>query len=146
MIDFHQYENVKLEDVAEYGRAKNGHIYPRGSSTIQISATRGQIGFLEAPSKVKTKDVVIIPTSGINPRYFNMILHKNMDQFMNKYATGINIQEDEIGKFPIQYHNQDTQEAVAKFMKFLSDEDQQVQDEIDGLKMLKSKLLDAMMV
>lgn len=30
MIDFHSFENVHLEDVAEYGRAKKGHVYPGG--------------------------------------------------------------------------------------------------------------------
>lgn len=41
MVDFRTYEVVKLEDVAEYARAKQGKIYPAGTSTLQISATRG---------------------------------------------------------------------------------------------------------
>ena len=40
MIDFNTYEEVKLEDVAEFGRAKQGFVYPVGSSTIQISASK----------------------------------------------------------------------------------------------------------
>lgn len=38
MVDFRTYEVVKLEDIAEYARAKQGKIYP---ATLQISATRG---------------------------------------------------------------------------------------------------------
>lgn len=34
MIDFHTFENVRLEDVAEYGRAKKHHVYPIGTSTL----------------------------------------------------------------------------------------------------------------
>lgn len=49
MIDFTTYEEVLLGDVAEYARAKQGHIYPAGTSTIQISATRGQVGYLTEP-------------------------------------------------------------------------------------------------
>lgn len=45
MVDFRTYEVVKLEDVAEYARAKQGKIYPAGTSTLQISATRGVLGF-----------------------------------------------------------------------------------------------------
>lgn len=45
MVDFRTYEVVKLEDVAEYARAKQGKIYPAGTSTLQISATRGGLAF-----------------------------------------------------------------------------------------------------
>lgn len=45
MVDFRTYEVVKLEDVAEYARAKQGKIYPAGTSTLQISATRGVLAF-----------------------------------------------------------------------------------------------------
>ena len=45
MVDFRTYEVVKLEDVAEYARAKQEKIYPAGTSTLQISATRGVLAF-----------------------------------------------------------------------------------------------------
>lgn len=146
MIDFNTYERVKLEDVADYSRAKQGHVYPRGASTLQISATRGQIGYLYADSEVHTKEVVIIPQAGINPRYFNIILQKNIDSFMNKYATGINIQEKEVGKFDIELHDQETQNAVVKMMDFIENKEIEVQNEIDALKKLKGTMLGKMMV
>ena len=49
MVDLTMYEEVKLEDVAEFARAKQGYTYPAGTSTIQISATRGQVGYLTKP-------------------------------------------------------------------------------------------------
>lgn len=76
MIDFNTYEEVKLEDVAEYARAKKGKVYPAGTSTIQISATRGQVGYLNRSREVHSKDVAIIPQAGINPRYFNIVMQK----------------------------------------------------------------------
>lgn len=145
MIDFNTYEEVKLEDVAEYARAKKGWTYPAGTSTIQISATRGQIGYLDKPSEVHTKDVAIIPQAGINPRYFNIVMNKNIDEFMAKYATGINIKENEVGKFPIQLHNKETQDAIAKMFGYVEGQEQIVQDEIDSLKELKNTLLNKMM-
>lgn len=45
MVDFRTYEIVKLEDVAEYARAKQGKLYPAGTTTLQISATRGILVF-----------------------------------------------------------------------------------------------------
>lgn len=146
MIDFNFYECVKLEDVAEYGRAKKGHVYPRGTSTIQISATRGQIGYLEYPREVQTKEVAIIPSASINPKYFNIVLQKNIDLFMSKYATGINIQEKEIGKFPIELHNYETQQAIARMLHFIDVEESHIQSEVLTMERLKQALLHRMMI
>ncbi|WP_028983315.1 restriction endonuclease subunit S [Sporolactobacillus terrae] len=146
MIDFNTFECVHLEDVAEYGRAKQGHIYPRGTSTLQISASRGQIGYLEAPGEVATKDVAIIPQAGIDPKYFNIVLQKNVSRFMAKYATGINVQESEVGNFPIELHNYETQKAVAKMLDFIDTEQDQAQSEIETLKQLKRTMLGYMMI
>lgn len=146
MIDFYDYQLVKLEDVAEFGRAKEGHIYPAGSSTIQISASRGQIGFLKYPSRVKTKDVVIIPSAGIYPQYFNIILQKNVEKFMRRYATGINIQEKEIGNFPIELHNQETQKAIAEIISQLDTMIDEQQKYIDTFSKTKKSFLQKMMI
>ena len=145
-IDFHSYEQVKLEDVAEFGRAKQGHVYPRGATTLQISASRGQLGYLDFPSEVPAKDVVIIPQAGIHPRYFNYVMHKNIDAFMRKYSTGLNVQENEVGQFPIEIHNGDTQEAVVRFLEFMDEQEKIIQDEIDGLTKTKKAMLNMMMV
>lgn len=146
MIDFHTFENVMLEDVAEYGRAKAHHIYPAGTSTLQISATRGQIGFLFEDSEIAAKYVAIIPSAGINPKYFNIVLHKNIDEFMHKYATGINIKESDVGKFPIQLHNIETQNAIVKMFDFVEMQENQVQEDINNLTNLKQTLLNQMMI
>lgn len=146
MIDFNTYECVKLEDVASYERAKQGHIYPRGASTLQISATKGQIGYLEYPSEVHTKEVVIIPQAGIYPKYFNIVLQKNIDQFMAKYATGINIQEREVGNFPIELHDYETQVAIAQMMGFIDRKEREIQMEIDNYTKMKKTMLDEMMI
>lgn len=145
-IDFHSYEQVKLEDVAEYGRAKQGHVYPRGATTLQISASRGQLGYLNDSSEVPTKNVVIIPQAGIDPRYFNYVMQKNIDVFMRKYATGINVQENEVGQFPIEIHNSDTQKAVVELLDFLDEQEQIIQGEIDGLNKTKKAMLNMMMI
>lgn len=146
MIDFNTYECVKLEDVAEFSRAKQGHVYPRGASTLQISATKGQIGYLNYPKYVHTKEVVIIPQAGIDTAYFNIILQKNVEAFMQKYATGINIQEHEVGNFPIQLHNLETQKVIAKMMKYLDDKESEIEAEISTLMKMKSNMLSTMLV
>lgn len=146
MIDFNTYEEVKLEDVAEYARAKKGWTYPAGTSTIQISATRGQIGYLDKPSEVETKYVAIIPQAGINPKYFNTVMQNNIEKFMFRYASGLNIKERDVGKFPIYLHNKETQDAVAKMFGYVEEQEQIAQAEISNLKNLKSNLMDNMFV
>ncbi|MDB7636333.1 restriction endonuclease subunit S [Ligilactobacillus ruminis] len=144
MIDFNTYEKVKLEDVAEYERAKKGQIYPAGTSTIQISATRGQLGYLDKPGEIETKYVAIIPKAGINPKYFNVVMQKNIEKFMFKYCSGLNIIEKDVGKFPIYLHNKETQDTIAKLFGYVEEQERIEQAEISNLKNLKSNSLDSM--
>lgn len=146
MIDFTTYEDVKLEDVAEFGRAKVGYVYPAGSSTIQISASRGQVGYLDQKGEVESRYVVVIPQTGIDKFYFNIVLKKNVDEFMCKFATGINIQEKEIGNFPIQLHNRETQKAIAGIVREMDNRCYEQENEIAKLKEFKKTLLSEMLI
>lgn len=146
MIDLMTYEEVKLEDVAEFERAKQGFVYPSGSSYIQISATRGQVGFLYEASTVKESNVVIIPQCGIDKYYFYIILQKNIDAFINKYATGINIQEKEIGNFPIQLHGYTEQQLISKVVREMESKSSDKQKEIEYMKEMKKTLLSKMFI
>lgn len=65
---------------------------------------------------------------------------------MLKYATGINIQEKEVGNFPIQLHNKETQDTIVKLFDYAENQEQIAQAEIDNLKALKQTLLNKMMV
>lgn len=146
MVDFRTYEVVKLEDVAEYARAKQGKIYPAGTTTLQISATRGDIGFLFEPGYIHTKNVAIIPQTGIDPLYFNIAMQRNIDLFMHKYATGINIQEHEVGKFPIYLHDYETQKSIVLMFRQLEHEMEVERNTVNALKDLKSNMLKNMFV
>lgn len=146
MVDFRTYEVVKLEDVAEYARAKQGKVYPAGTTTLQISATRGDIGFLFEPGYIHTKNVAIIPQTGIDPLYFNIAMQRNIDLFMHKYATGINIQEHDVGKFPIYLHDYETQKAIVLMFRQLEHEMAVERDTVNALKDLKNNMLNNMFV
>ena len=146
MVDFRTYEVVKLEDVAEYARAKQGKVYPAGTTTLQISATRGDIGFLFEPGYIHTKNVAIIPQTGIDPLYFNIAMQRNIDLFMHKYATGINIQEHEVGKFPIYLHDYETQKSIVLMFRQLEHEMEVERNTVNALKDLKSNMLKNMFV
>lgn len=91
-----------------------------------------------------TKNVAIIPQAGINSKYFNIMILRNIDRFRAKYQTGINIQEHEIGKLPIQIANPDTQQAIVKLWEFMEREEAREARELEALKKLKANSLGAM--
>lgn len=146
MIDFHTFERVKLGDVAEFGRAKGGHVYPRGTSTFQISATKGQVGYLDKPRTVEAKEAVIIPQAGVDPEYFNIVLEKNAPLFMQRFATGLNVQEAELANFPIELHNVETQKAIVQIMRQTELAILTNQREQENNERLKKALLQKMMI
>lgn len=146
MISMSHYETCELADVAEFERAKNGVVYPAGCSTLQISATRGQLGFLEEPSTVESKDVVIIPRNDIVPRYFYMVLQAGLDEFMARYATGINVQEKEVAHFPIRLHNRETQIQLVSTWEVYSELEWVEEREIQTLKAMKNTTLSKMFI
>ncbi|PVY82088.1 restriction endonuclease subunit S [Convivina intestini] len=146
MIDPYDFQSLKLPDIAEYECAKAGHIYPAGTSTLQISATQGQIGFLKKPSEVEPKYVAIVPIAGVNPMYLNVVLQKNIQQFMHVFKAGINIQFDELANFKVQLHNVETQVAIAELFSNL-DEKIEIGIQIDQqLKNQKQWMLSKMFI
>lgn len=146
MIDFHNYETLLLEDVAEFERAKKDKVYPKGTSTFQISATRGQVGYLEAPGKVESKYVAIFPCSAINPKYLNLVLQRNVDEFLYKYLNGLNVKEKDVGKYPIQIHNKETQEAIVFLYNLIDQEEKRTEAELKSALDFKQTMLNKMMI
>lgn len=106
----------------------------------------GEISFLSEQGYVHTKNVAIIPQAGIDPLYFNIAMQRNIDLFMHKYATGINIQEHEVGKFPIYLHDYETQKAIVAMFRQLEHEMMVERDTVNVLKDLKNNMLSNMFV
>lgn len=63
-----------------------------------------------------------------------------------KYATGLNIQEKEVGKFPIQLHNTDTQRAIVKMIDHINTQIDISEQELYVAKKFKQTMLNKMMV
>lgn len=138
---------VSLEEVANFERAKRGKVYPAGVSTLQISATRGQIGYLKRPGEVADKCAIIIPLPNINPRYFNIALEQGIGGFMARYATGLNIKLEDIGRFSLKLHSsRRTQDAIVQLVDYMDKQLGIELEELAALGNLKSTMLDEMMV
>lgn len=78
--------------------------------------------------------------------YFNIAMQRNIDLFMHKYATGINIQEHDVGKFPIYLHDYETQKAIVLMFRQLEHEMAVERDTVNALKDLKNNMLNNMFV
>ena len=122
MINFRNYRNLKLEDVAIWERSKKDKVYPAGSTLIQVSATTGNTEYLTKPSKVESKYAVITANEGVNARYLNIVINKNVDHFISKYRAGLNIQIDDLKHMDIQLHDKETQDVVVMYIEKIENE------------------------
>lgn len=141
MIDINNYKNLKLKDVAEYERAKEGVVYPKGTTLIQLSATSGQVEYLKETGEVERKYAVVTPNKEINTKYFNIVVKRNIDRFISKYQAGMNIQIDDVKHIDIQLHNRDTQDMIASHIEMLESEEETTRKEIEILTTTKSRFL-----
>lgn len=139
MIDIKNYKRLKLEDVATYERAKEDKIYKNGSTLIQLSATSGEVEYLEKDGEVDRKYAVVIPNKEINPKYFNIVVKRNIEHFRSKYQAGMNIQIDDIKHIDIQLHNRETQDMIASHLETLEQEEENIRKEINLFKTTKSR-------
>ena len=122
MINFRDYKNLKLENVAKWERSKKDKVYPAGSTLIQISATTGNTEYLTKPSEVESKYAVITANEGINARYLNIVINKNIDHFISKYRSGLNIQIDDLKHLDVQIHNKETQRALVTYIERIEED------------------------
>lgn len=139
-------KHCELKDVATWERAKAGKVYPVGCSILQISATKGGIFYLDNPQEVESKYVVITPNNDIEPFYFNIVLKRNINKFLYAYKSGLNIQEHDVGHYPIELHDYDKQVEIAKIVDHFNSIEEKEQKTIGNLNDLKSNMLSKMYV
>lgn len=137
-------KHCELKDVAMWEHARAGKIYPVGCSILQISATKGGIFYLDRPQKVETKYVVITPNPEIEPFYFNIVLKRNVDKFLYAYKSGLNIQEHDVGHYPIDLHDHDEQVRIARVIKQLDNMAEGKKRKTEILKDVKNNALSNM--
>lgn len=141
MIDIKNYKNLKLIDVAKWERSKEGKIYPKGCTLIQVSATKGEVGYLNKKGEVEGKYAVVEPNKNINPKYLNIVIERNIGHFLSKYQAGLNIQIDDLKHLDIELHNKPTQDMIADHVTIMEREAENVTKEIEILQTTKNRFL-----
>lgn len=93
-----------LSDFAYIERAKKSTVYPPHTFGIQLSATKGQAVWFEGGGKVNAKYAIVVTNPDkIKPKFLYYIVKNTMDCMLPKIRIGLNIQLDEIKKYPIDF-------------------------------------------
>lgn len=131
--------NVQLSDVATWERSKKNKTYEVGSILLQVSATKGQLKFLEKDSAVGSKYAVITCNrEQIEPYYLFTVLEDVLPAFLAKEQTGLNIQPDILKRLDLRIHkDKHLQNFIAEQSKQMDEQAKQVEKQISQLKEMK---------
>lgn len=138
-------KGVRLLDVADLERAAAGKAYPAGSTTVQISATRGQTHFLEEDTEVEPHYVVITPKVECDPFYLHQVIDKEMPSFCRRHQNGLNIVPSEFKHLWICWHDIDDQKRVAKALRMMLEAELHSERMITAFEKLKKDMLKDML-
>lgn len=139
-------KTVKLSDLASWERSNKNKIYPAGCTLLQVSATKGQLVYLDQDQEVDSKYCVIIPDRDqIQPLFLFRALQSLMPEFLHKEQTGLNIRPDILKRFEIKYFpDQQIQKHISKEQAVYSAAIKHAQDVADHFEDLKKYLLQVM--
>ena len=99
-------ERRAIFDLANFERVKKGKVYKTGTVYIQLSATDGIVRYLDEDKELETKYGVFIPNHDVCPRYLYYVLDFEMESFLAKYQSGMNINPDIFRHLKINYHTE----------------------------------------
>lgn len=121
-MNLQDYKKVNLLDLVEIERAKKGKIYQVGNIIIQVSASRGQIVYLDKKQEVEPQ-YIVLKVNEVNSKYLYYLLEEELPRFLKKYQTGINIQPDVFKHLNISIHTDiQTQNYIANLMDKLEED------------------------
>lgn len=108
------YKKFKITEVADIlGRPKKNQMYPEGCICLQVSASKGELLYLDTSQSVDAKYVVIQPRN-IVPFYLYLMIEKAMPEFLYKYRQGLNISAHDIKHMEVVCHTDvETQALIA---------------------------------
>ena len=138
-MNLKNYKKVKLLDLVDIERVKKNKIYDKGNIIIQVSASRGQIFYLNNDDVLETKFVILIPkTNKINMKYLYYILQDELPMFLEKYQTDINIQPEIFKYLDLYIHDDiETQKHIVNILDKLDEQTKKEQELIEKFKDFK---------
>lgn len=131
-MNLKDYKKVKLLDLVDIERAKKNKVYEKSNIIIQVSASKGQIFYLEEDTTVENQYIILTCKNNkiINTKYLYYVINDLLPKFLAKYQTGINIQPEVFNYMELVIHDDiKTQEHIAKIFDKI-DEDIKKEEEL----------------
>ena len=121
-MNLRNYKKVKLLDLVQIERAKKDKIYNKGNIIIQLSASKGQIFYLDHDTTVESKYIVLKDNKVINTKYLYYVISDLLPEFLAKYQTDINIQPEVFKYMELVIHNDiETQNHIVNILDKLDE-------------------------
>lgn len=140
------YTQKNITEVAELERAKKGKIYPKGCTLIQLSATKGQIVYLDKASEVDTKYAVIIPKKGILSKYLYITIEQSFPEFFHKNKSGLNLVFERLNDLEVNVHHTELQPYAVKVVSKVEEITEREIKRLEAFKEEKKFYLENMFV
>lgn len=143
-----EHKKINLLDLVDIERSKKNKLYPADSILIQLSATRGQMQYMNKSGPADAKyGVMMLKNKDINPRYLYFILNMNMGSFLSVYQTGLNIVPEVFKFMNLEIHtDRQIQDKIADMFDDLENIEVNYQKEIAKWKDIKQFHLDNMFI
>lgn len=137
-----------LPELATWERSRKHKIYPAGCTCLQVSATKGQMIYLDHDQTVDAKYCVIDPDRDqVDPMYFHLVLTYFMPDFLRTHQTGLNIVPDVLKQMRVRIClDREMQEYQAAEQSYWQKEIEAVEKEIQTWQQLKAWILQEMLV
>lgn len=143
-MDFSNIKTVRLREVARIERAIEKE-YQTGTIFVALSATKGQIEFLESPTKGSSRWAAVTVTSDDLPEYMYYAMQRGWLRFLHQAKTGINLQIDALSEFCFEMHlDKKAQRFIVSAMRLAEKAQQQEELEIAALKSIKKYYMNGM--
>lgn len=145
-MELTKHKKVRISDICIWERAIKGKIYPAGSFCVQVSATKGQMMYLQRAQECESKYCVFQFTSDKYRSFYVYTMFKeNLREFLTKMQTGLNIVPDIFWKYEIELHTEiETQEGIEKLLLSLKHEESKEEHYVSVLKDMKKYHLQKM--
>lgn len=111
---------VLVSEAGNIERAQAGKVYPAGTYIIPLSGVnRAVCEVLMEPREVNSRFACITFKGDMNPHYLAAIMDREIDKFLTRYATDINLQFEALEKyFKIEIHtDKATRDAIGEMQR-----------------------------
>lgn len=142
MNDFNKFKIVGINDIGVVERAKHDKIYKQGCTLIALSATKGEVEYLNEERKIDTRYAVVIPNEENNSKYIYLSILQAFPEFIYEWKTGINLQFDKLQYLRFHLHDRVTQDEIVDKLDTVNRKEKDTRQKIRLWKELKKSFLE----